>query len=146
MLGLACVKCGKKGLGDDTTADLFPIFATDQSQTGTLFDWSTLGTTPSSGAGVPSISNPSTTSTNFWSALSAGLTNASKILSTRYSVPQLNPGQAIQSTPYGTIMTQSATGVPSLTVSPFGLTGSSSWLVIGGIAVVGILLLSRASH
>lgn len=95
---------------------------------------------------MPTTTFPTSTgvanSSNIWSAITTGLTAASNILGARYAVPQLNPGQMIQTTPYGTTLYQgnpnSGGILPSLTSG-----GSSSLLLLGGAALLVVLLASR---
>lgn len=77
--------------------------------------------------------------TNFWSALTQGLTNATSILGARYAVPQLNPGQVIQTGPGGTSFMSQAQAGGALTTSSSllggGLGSGTLLLLIGGIAL-----------
>lgn len=77
-----------------------------------------------------------------WSAIGGALNNAAGILGTRYAVPQLNPGQMIQSGPYGTTLYQGGAnsmypGLPSLAG------GGSSLLLLGGGALLLIVLMNK---
>ena len=85
-----------------------------------------------------SIYTPPSTGTNWLTALTQGLTSASSILGARYAVPQLNPGQLIQTGPYGTTMSQSATGTPLTSLG-----GSSSLLLIGGALLVVLMIAKK---
>lgn len=106
------------------------------------------------GAGYdPTISSPTTgpygstggavSSTNIFDSIMAGINSSSKILSTRYGVPQLNPGQYIQTGPNGTsIQYQLApgqtTGFPGLST----LTSGGSILpiaLIGGVLLFAMM-------
>ena len=83
-------------------------------------------------------------STNIFDAIMAGVNASSKILSTRYAVPQLNPGQYIQTGPGGSVQYQLApgqsTGFPGL--STLGAGGSSGLLLLGGGALLLIMMVS----
>jgi hypothetical protein len=88
--------------------------------------------------GVP-VSPPSTipsTTPSWLLPLTQALKSAGGIFGARYSVPQLNPGQLIQSGPYGTTMYQAPAGSTSL---PFniGLPGSVGGLNIGTLLLIG---------
>lgn len=76
--------------------------------------------------------------TNFWDALSIGVRSASNILGTRYSVPQLNPGQLIQTGPNGqSLMYQGTAGnmsMPSMSsLGAGGMTGMLPLLIGGAV-------------
>ncbi len=93
---------------------------------------------------VPTYSPANPSGTNVFDAIMAGVKSASGILGTRYSVPQLNPGQLIQTGPGGTTMYQGGpnsmypTGLPSL--SSFGGSGSMlPLLLIGGVVLFAIM-------
>lgn len=74
----------------------------------------------------------------FASALASGLTNLTKLFSTRLGVPQLNPGQSITVTPAGYQVTQQPAGFPA-TGASLGLGGGGSSLLplvlIGAVVV-----------
>jgi len=71
--------------------------------------------------------------TNFWTALTQGIANATSILGTRYAVPQLNPGQVIQTGPGGTtFMSQAAAGGALTLPSSIGGVGIGTVLLLGG--------------
>lgn len=121
------------GMGDDGY-DSSGIYTGDTSQ-----DSSILLGYPT-GATVPTnVSSSSGGSSSIWSILSQGISSASNILTTRFAVPQLNPGQLIQ-TSQGTFYQ----GNPTSSFSLPSLSGSSgSLLLIGGVALVGVLMLSH---
>ncbi len=66
--------------------------------------------------------------------------SAGKIAAARYSVPQLNPGQSITTTPVGSQLTQQPAGYPaSGASSSLGLSaglGGSMPLILAAVAVV----------
>jgi len=96
------------------------------------------GTYPAGGGGT---AGKATSSTNIFDAIMSGVNASTKILSTRYGVPQLNPGQYLQTGPNGqTIQYQLApgqsTGFPGLSTFGSGSGGSSLLLIGGGLLVV----------
>lgn len=98
------------------------------------------GSTPSSGG----------TQTSFWSspawgAVGTALSNAAGILGARYAVPQLNPGQMVQSGPYGTTLYQGgANSMYSGMLPSMGLMGGGgSLLLLGGGALLLIMIMSK---
>jgi hypothetical protein len=101
-----------------------------------------------SGPVVTTVGTPTTTTTTggsgFWNAITQGLRSASGILTARFAVPQLNPGQLIQSGPGGTVMFQGGpNSSPILPGLPGGLgvggLGIGTLLLVGG----GLFLLTR---
>ncbi len=74
---------------------------------------------------------------NVWNTISTAIRSATGILGTRYAVPQLNPGQLIQTGPNGqSIMYQGTAGnmsIPSL--SSFGGSNMLPYLLIGGVVL-----------
>lgn len=131
-------KNGISGLGDEY---------------GTYVDWSN-----------PDYNNPTYASTTPWSgnpganpvgsggssgwlnALTASIKGATSILGTRYAVPQLNPGQLIQTGPNGqSLMYQGTAGnmssFPSL--SSMSLGGSSSMLPLLAIGAVVLIMMKK---
>jgi hypothetical protein len=108
------------GLGQDSSIDLSTLY-------------------PMGGASVSSVMNPTTS--GFWNFLTAGINTAGGILATRYAVPQLNQGQTIQQTPYGSVYTQGVANTSLL--SPTGsLSGNTGLLVVGGLGLVLVLALA----
>lgn len=97
------------------------------------------GTTPTTGR--------STSSTNIFDAIMSGVNASTKILSTRYGVPQLNPGQYIQSGPNGTVQYQLAPGqsmgFPGLSTFGSGALGGSSLIPLIGIGLVVLMVASK---
>lgn len=99
--------------------------------------------TGSGGYGTP---GNATSSTNIFDAIMAGINSSSKILTTRYGVPQLNPGQYIQTGPGGqSIQYQLApgqtTGFPG-TSSLFSGGSSSGMLMLLGGGLILVLAMS----
>jgi len=81
---------------------------------------------------------------SFWSALSQGIANATSILGTRYAVPQLNPGQVIQTGPGGTsFLSQAQTGGSLITSSSIGGVGIGTVLLLGGGLLLVMMLGSK---
>jgi hypothetical protein len=79
---------------------------------------------------------------NFWNAITKGLTSATSILGVRYAVPQLNPGQTISVGPGGTsFMSQAAAGGALQVPSSIGGINLGTILLIGG----GVLIFSLMS-
>ncbi len=126
-----------RGMGDCSTCD--PVSFTDA---GTGNDCIPCGSNPS--GSIPTT-NPGvfggSGGSDFWSSISAAINNAGKILGTRYSVPQLNQGQYIQTGPNGSVMFQGGPntvfGQPSLTSLTGGSLGSMlPLLLIGGVALM----------
>jgi hypothetical protein len=73
----------------------------------------------------------------------AGLTDASKILGTRYAVPQLNPGQSIITSPSGAVsMSQLPTGATSFASSS---ANSGMILLLLAAAAVAFVMTQRKS-
>jgi hypothetical protein len=70
-------------------------------------------------------------------SLTSGLTSAESILSKRYGVPQLNPGQYIKSG--NTIMSQAGTGGSANMLGTSGNTGTLLMLGLGALLVVAIV-------
>ncbi len=102
-------------------------------------DWNTAnggGYYPYGGASTsPANSN------NWWTALTAGIKGATGILGARYAVPQLNPGQLIQTGPNGqSLMYQGTAGnmssFPSLSNMSLGSGGSMLPLLAVGAVVL----------
>ena len=95
--------------------------------------------------GPTGIYTPSgnTSGTNFWDVLSGGLRSASGILGARYAVPQLNPGQLIQTGPYGSVMSQSTNGIPGAASLLGAGGGSSTMLLLGGAALLVFMLAKK---
>jgi hypothetical protein len=94
---------------------------------------------------TPTVSVSSSSGGSIWTALSSAIGSASSILGARYAVPQLNPGQYVQSGPGGTVQYQLPTGATSM-LSSLGssLGGSSGSLILllgGGVLLV--MLLSK---
>lgn len=93
-------------------------------------------------------SAPSTPSTGIWDTISAGITGASKILSARYAVPQLAPGQYIQQTPQGSVMYQLSPGQSTSLfpgASTLGGASISTVLLIGGVGLAVVLMMRMMS-
>lgn len=93
------------------------------------------------------LSLPPSGSTDWASAIANIFKPITNMFATRYSVPQLNPGQMIQTGPYGTVMSQSGNGIPGTSqfsaFGPgFGVQGSSGLFLMGG-AVLLILLMEH---
>ena len=88
----------------------------------------------------PNPANPSGGGgTAFWDWLGGATKIAGGILGTRYSVPQLNQGQYIQSGPYGTTMMQGNpnTQYPySTTALMGGMGGMLPLVLIGGVVLL----------
>jgi hypothetical protein len=80
---------------------------------------------------------------DFWKYLGEVTGIAGGILGTRYSVPQLNQGQYIQSGPYGTTMMQNApnTQYPYSVSSMLGggMSGMLPILLIGGVVLLVVM-------
>jgi hypothetical protein len=80
----------------------------------------------------------------FWNAISTAVRGATSILGTRYAVPQLNPGQLVQTSPGGTTLYQGGANniYPNLPSLGTGLSGGIlPLLLIGGGA---LFLFSRS--
>lgn len=101
-----------------------------------------------SGSGTPVNTNSGGNTTSSWlTALTSAIGSASSILGTRYAVPQLSAGQYIQTGPNGTVMYQQPAGSTS-SLLPSSLTsltsvGSESLLLIGGIALVALMIFKK---
>lgn len=98
--------------------------------------------------GNTATTGKATSSTNIFDAIMSGVNASTKILSTRYGVPQLNPGQYLQTGPGGTVQYQLAPGqsmgFPGL--STFGNSlGSGSGLIIPlmGVGLVLLLMMGK---
>jgi len=81
-----------------------------------------------------------------WLAIATALKSATGILGTRYAVPQLNPGQLIQTSPSGaTTMYQAPAGSSALNIPGLNLASgsSSTLLLVGGAALVAFMLFSK---
>lgn len=78
---------------------------------------------------------------SIWNSINTAIKSASGILGTRYAVPQLNPGQLIQTGPNGqSLMYQGTAGnmsIPSLSSFGSSLGGGSMLplLLIGGVVL-----------
>jgi hypothetical protein len=95
--------------------------------------WGTAGSQSTGGSG-----------TSFWTALSSGLNDATKILGARYAVPQLNPGQVIQTGPNGvSFMSQAQQGGSLITNSALTSLGGSSSLLLLGVGAVVLLMIMK---
>lgn len=82
---------------------------------------------------------------DFWSALSKGIQSATSILGVRYAVPQLNPGQVIQTGPGGvSFMSQAASGGSLLTSSALGTPGLGTILLLGGGLLVVMMMAGKS--
>lgn len=115
----------------------------DPSCTGDIYGSGITGPANLPGGGylppVTPSASPTAAPSNFWTSLTKALTSAGSILSTRYAVPQLNPGQLIQTSPYGTSMYQAPAGASTSLLGPsiFGTTSSAlPLLLIGGLVLV----------
>lgn len=86
---------------------------------------------------------PPGTGSNFWDVLTAGINSAGGILKTRYGVPQLNPGQYIQTGPYGSTMIQQPIGGGGFSIPSMSMGGSSSLLLIGGAALLLVIMMAK---
>lgn len=110
-------------------------------------NWSSVMGNVSGGAGTPGYTAPTSQSSNtsFWNNL-AGMFNAAvgrgSILASRYSVPQLAPGQLIQQTPYGTTMYQAPTGATGLPSLSSLTSGSIAGVSTGTLLLIGAGLLA----
>jgi hypothetical protein len=135
--------CGMGQDGMDSTTVLDPNLFDFGSGVAT-YGMDTTPGTPVYGGGTTSA--PAQGTTNSWlAALTKAFGTAGSILGTRYAVPQLNPGQLIQTGPGGqSIMYQGTAGNMSLpSLGTFGSIGGASLLpllLIGGLAV---LVISR---
>ena len=91
------------------------------------------------GSGTPVYPGGNPANSSIWLAISNMVRSATGILGSRYAVPQLNPGQYIQSGPGGTVMYQGSptSGVPSGLPSLSNLGGSSMLplLLVGGVVL-----------
>lgn len=100
---------------------------------------------------IPSVyssgSNPSVwNSAAPWSAIQSAISSASGILGARYAVPQLNPGQMIQSGPYGSTMYQAPTGAGAFSMPGLPMLGSmdpTTLMMIAGGGLVLFMVMSR---
>lgn len=133
--------CYEDPVTGDTTCD-----SGGTSTTTLNFGWP-VTTTSSSQAPQPVSTTASKGQSPLYSIIAGGVTGAAAILSQRYAVPQLQPGQFIQRTPQGSVMYQLPTGgtgvgAPSLFPAGAGITGggASSLLLIGGVVIGAILL------
>lgn len=103
------------------------------------------GACPGTGTGTTGSTSSSSTGTGFWAQLAAALSGkAANVLSTRYSVPQLNPGQYIATSPTGqTVMYQQPAGSSAMSIPGLNLSSGSMLpiLLIGGVMV--IMMMSR---
>ena|ERR1700693_4753823 len=92
-----------------------------------------------SGQPVYSASNPN--SSSIWTAINTALKSSSGILGTRYAVPQLNPGQLIQTGPGGTSLQYqlpvgaTSMGLPSMSSLSSSMGGMLPILLIGGVVL-----------
>lgn len=116
------------GLGDGTDPNV-----TDLSWLG-LPGMPSTGTSSSGFPTIPTASS-SGSGSDIWSTITAGLNDASKILNTRFGVPQLSPGQYISTSPYGSTMYQ----LPAGATGGFNVPSS-----VGGISTTTLLLLGGA--
>lgn len=83
------------------------------------------------------VSRPS----SVWLAINTAIKSATGILGTRYAVPQLNPGQLIQTGPGGTSLLYQGspgTGIPSLS-NLGGSGGMLPLLLIGGVVLLVVM-------
>lgn len=78
-----------------------------------------------------------------WSAIGTALNNAAGILGTRYAVPQLNPGQMIQSGPYGTTMYQGGANSMYPSIPSVGGMGGGTLLLLGGGAILLVMMMNK---
>lgn len=117
-------QCGMMGLGDN--GDFAGEYTGGQEVAGAGWDGVT-----GSGAYGGSYNN-GVANTNWLNALTLGIKSATSILGTRYAVPQLNPGQLIQTGPNGqSLMYQGTAGNMSLpNINSMGV-GSINPLYLG---------------
>lgn len=145
---------GTRGLGqcDPTTDPNCGEISTDPTQWG----WNVGGTSstdtsstnltycqmvPSACAASGTPGSTSGTNVGFWATLAAQIAKAGiGVTSTRYGVPQLNPGQYIQSGPGGTVMYQQPTSSAGSFSLPTSLSSSMGGMLpiilIGGVLLM----------
>lgn len=136
------------GLGQEDLMGIDYGGSSSSSSTIINFPWLTGGTpgvATTSGSGpVPTSTVPSSSSSSDpWTAIAAALTGANKIFATRYSVPQLNPGQTIQTGPYGTVMSQQPAGYPASGGAALSSSLGSLSGIIPIVLVVGLLFMFK---
>jgi hypothetical protein len=79
-----------------------------------------------------------------WNVLAAGLNDASKILTARYAVPQLNQGQYIQTGPNGqSVMYQGSPSAAFQLPSISSLGSGSGLLLVGGLGLLLLLMFKK---
>lgn len=118
------------------------------------WDWSSffspISTPTYTAGGISAPNSPATQSSASGAAdIINSIANAFKsvsgpgsILASRYAVPQLAPGQLIQTTPYGTTMYQAPAGATSLNL-PTSIGGmSSSTLLLVAAGVVALMFMA----
>lgn len=102
--------------------------------------------TPGAYGGSGSPVSTAMPSNSPWLAIATALKSATGILGTRYAVPQLNPGQLIQTSPSGaTTLYQAPAGSSALNIPGLNLAGgsSSTLLLLGGAALIAVMMFSK---